>query len=93
MAKEGKSYAEAIRSVVRQRHSEEGCRVGDNSQKSVKAARADNPEGVCRIGVNSLKRADREDVIEATAGRIVSTVSRPSSLAKHQRAINQHHKE
>ena len=46
-----------------------GCRVGDNSQKSVKAARADNPEGVCRIGVNSLKRADREDEIEATAGR------------------------
>ena len=37
-----------------------GCRVGVNSQKSVKVARADNPEGVCRIGVNSLKRADRE---------------------------------
>jgi len=58
-------------------------------QKSVKAARADNPEGVCRIGVNSLKRADREDVIETTAGRIVSTVSRPSNLAKHQRAMGQ----
>ena len=45
VAKEEKSYADAIRSVVCQRNSEGGCRVGDNSQKSVKAARADNPEG------------------------------------------------
>ena len=69
MEKEGESYAEAIRSVVRPRNSEGACRVGDNSQKSVKAARADNPEGVCRIGVNSLKRADRDDVIEATVAK------------------------
>ena len=69
VAKEGISYAEAIRSVVRQCNSEGECRVGVNSQKSVKVARADNPVGVCRIGVNSLKRADRDDVIEAIVAK------------------------
>jgi len=44
VAEKGFSYADAIRSVVRQR----------------------DPAGGCRLGVNSQRRADRNDVIEAT---------------------------